>query len=98
MTVETPYDFLTNPDEANKNPHRDYEKDEMVFLMSSVIGRRFVWRLLDKAGVYRTSFTGDNNTFFLEGQRNMGLFLLQLVNEYAVEQYALMLSENVKDG
>lgn len=39
-------------------------------------GRDFVWRVLDRAGIFALSYTGDQETFFREGQRNIGLFVL----------------------
>jgi hypothetical protein len=50
-------------------------------------------RLLEKAGIYRTSFTGNSETFFREGMRNMGLFVLSEVMEVTPEQFAQMLKE-----
>ncbi len=36
---------------------RDIELADMKKIMATREGRRFVWRLLDRAGVFRTSFT-----------------------------------------
>lgn len=72
---------------------RRQEVEDLKWLMGHKQGRRFVTRLLDKAGIYRTSFTGNSETFFREGQRNMGLFVLMEVMEVAPEQFAKMLEE-----
>lgn len=72
---------------------RRQEVEDLKWLMGHKQGRRFVTRLLDKAGVYRTSFTGNSETFFREGQRNLGLFVLMEVMEVAPEQFAKMLEE-----
>jgi hypothetical protein len=63
-------------------------------VMSSVEGRRFVWRLLERAGVFRTSFTGNSTTFFNEGMRNMGLMVLGDVHEACAESYIVMMNES----
>lgn len=68
-------------------------KNDLVWLMGEARGRRFIWRLLDKAGVYRTSFTGNSATFFNEGQRNIGLWVQALLIEHCPEQYFTMLNE-----
>lgn len=78
---------------SGQNLLRKTEVDDVKWLMAHKQGRRFVSRLLDKAGVYRTSFTGNSETFFREGQRNLGLFVLSEVMEFAPEQHAQMLKE-----
>ena len=70
------------------------EQDDFKWLMSSKRGRRIVWRLLERTGVYRSSFTGNSETFFREGQRNVGLMLMAQINEFSPDQYALMLKES----
>ncbi len=73
---------------------RERELADMRWVMSSVEGRRFVWRLLEKAGVFRTSFTGNSTTFFNEGMRNMGLMVLGDVHEAAADEYIVMMNES----
>lgn len=76
---------------------RDRELHDMRSVMDTVEGRRFVWRLLDRAGVFRTSFTGNSTTFFNEGMRNMGLIVLADVQEACAHQYLVMMNEYKKD-
>jgi hypothetical protein len=71
------------------------ESEDFKWLMGSKRGRRIVWRLLERTGVYRSSFTGNSETFFREGQRNIGLMLMAQINECAPEQYSLMLKEQL---
>lgn len=79
-------------DERNKLSI-EQERDDFKWLMGSKRGRRIVWRLLERTGVYRTSFTGNSETFFREGQRNVGLMLMAQIHEVCPDQYALMLKE-----
>jgi len=79
-------------DERNKQA-AEQEREDFKWLMGSKRGRRIVWRLLERTGVYRSSFTGNSETFFREGQRNVGLMLMALINESSPDQYALMLKE-----
>lgn len=72
---------------------RQEEREDVKWLMKSRQGRRIVWRLLEKAGVFRSSFTGDNETFFREGMRNVGLMLVAQVNDACPEQYTTMVQE-----
>lgn len=78
------------------NTLRRAEVEDIKWLMAHKQGRRFVHRVLDKAGIYRTSFTGNSETFFREGMRNIGLFVLDEVMVSAPEQFALMLKEQSK--
>lgn len=72
-----------------------WEISDLVWLMSSKRGRRFIWRLLKNAGVYRLSYCqGDAmQTAFNEGQRNGGQRTLALVMQHAGEAYGLMVQE-----
>lgn len=73
---------------------RQIEIDDFKFVMEDKRGRRFVWRLLSGSGVFRSSFSGDNNTTnFREGARNEGLKLMGLIHEACPEKYHLMLKE-----
>lgn len=78
----------------------DQEKADMQWLMGSKRGRRIMWRLLERTGVYRSSFTGNSETFFREGQRNVGLMLMAQIHEVCPDQYAMMLKEqqNVRNN
>lgn len=69
---------------------RERELNDLKFLLSSEQGRRFVWRYLELCGVFKSSFTGSSETFFLEGQRNIGLKLLADVMEADPESYIKM--------
>lgn len=69
------------------------EVNDWKWLMSTARGRRLVWRLLDRTGIYRTSMTGNSYTFFNEGQRNVGLFIQAVLAEHCPEDYAKMLVE-----
>lgn len=52
------------------------EKDDLIWLMEQVRGRRVLWSILEEAGLFRSSFTGTTNeTFFREGERNVALKL-----------------------
>lgn len=55
---------------------RERELNDLRAVLAIEPGRRLYYRLLDRAGVFRCSMTGDERTFFLEGQRNLGLAFL----------------------
>jgi hypothetical protein len=68
--------------------------EDFKWLMGDARGRRYVWRLLEQAGVFRSSFTGNSETFFKEGARSMGLAVVSQINEHTPELYQVMLTEN----
>tara|TARA_R100000750_G_C2341849_1_gene94528 strand:+ start:45 stop:359 length:315 start_codon:yes stop_codon:yes gene_type:complete len=77
---------------------RDTELEDWRLLLSKQWGRRLVWRILDQTGMYRTSFTGNSTTFFNEGARNIGLWLVDEVLSADADQYLSMIKENNKQG
>lgn len=76
---------------------RERELNDVRMVLSTLQGRRFVWRYLSECGVFRTSFTGNSQTFFNEGERNIGLKILADVNEAAPEAYLTMMNESKGD-
>lgn len=75
---------------------RERELNDLRFLLNSPEGRRYLWRLMEFCGVYKTSFTGSSETFYLEGQRNVGLLVIRDIMETEPEAYLLMIKENRK--
>lgn len=67
--------------------------NDWKWLMSVPRGRRIVWRLLEETGQFRSSFTGNSETFFREGERNVGLKITALIGQHCAEDYAKMLLE-----
>lgn len=58
---------------ARAERRRKLELDDVRKLLGTPEGLRFFWRVLDLAGIYRTTFTGNSHTFFNEGRRAVGL-------------------------
>lgn len=80
--------------QATAEQEARWEVEDLAWLMKSKPGRRVMWRLLTNAGVYRLSFNGDAlQSAFNEGQRNVGLRLLALIQRHVSEGYALMVQE-----
>ena len=73
---------------------RKDELDDVRHILSDIKGRRFLWKYLRKCGVYKTSFTGNSDTFYNEGMRNIGLMILADIQESDAEAYLKMLKEN----
>lgn len=74
------------------------EVDDLVWMMSCPDGRRIMNRLLERTGVFQTSF--DQNPLqmaFAEGQRNIGLRFLAMVQANCKDYYVQMLKEAEDD-
>jgi hypothetical protein len=69
--------------------------NDLRFVMGSSQGRRFISHLIGITGVNRLSFTGNSETFFNEGQRNIGLMLDALSQKHCPKSYLQMLSERL---
>lgn len=72
------------------------DREDTRWVMSTPGGRRFLARLLERTGINRTSFTGNANTYFNEGSRNVGLFLQSELVDTSPSLYLTMLSESMK--
>lgn len=83
--------------EATRKRLSKRDSEDLRTVLSQVQGRRFVWGLLEQCGVFRTSYTGNNDTFFREGQRNVGLLVLNSIHASCPEKYELMLKESRAD-
>ena len=75
-------------------------RGDLQAVLTSESGRRFLWYLMHRAHVFRSSFTGNSETFFREGERSMGLFVLAGVLDAdpgvfgkMQEEFAALLSE-----
>ncbi len=74
--------------------NRREQLGDVRFLLTHEQGRRFLWRLMDHAGVYSTCFTGNSQTFFNEGKRDTGLFVLNEIMQADPDAYIAMIKEN----
>jgi alkylation response protein AidB-like acyl-CoA dehydrogenase len=70
------------------------EADDLRHVLGSKQGRRFVWRLLGEAGIFKPTFNENHARMsFDEGQRNRGLALLAEVFKYSPNSYTQMATE-----
>lgn len=83
-------------DRLQAETRRKQEVDDFKWLVNHAAGRRLLWRVLERSGVFRTSFDGTSRTYFNEGRRDMGLFLLGELHEIAPDAYPKMLKEQTQ--
>ena len=101
-SVDVSRQDLSTDDEVQQ-PRRDAQKlarqveaNDWKWQMSTKQGRRVVWRLLGEAGVFRSSFTGNSETFFREGKRALGLHMLEQIQTHCAETFGLMQQEAIQ--
>ncbi len=83
-----------NAQRAEQDQRRQAQQvEDFKWLMKHEQGRRLMWRWLEFTGVFRTSMTGNSWTFHNEGQRNVGLMLIDSINEHTPDAYVQMLKE-----
>lgn len=71
------------------------EVEDIKAVMSTKAGRRFVWKLLTRCGVYEITFTGNSWGNFKEGMRNIGLMYIAELQEHCIAEYQRMERENL---
>lgn len=82
-----------------KRKDRDTEKtvlDDISWLMGEPRGRRFMAWFLAQCGMDKLSWTGNSETFFREGARNMGIMLKSKIDGVAPDMYIKMLVETLE--
>ena len=89
-----------NIDAQNKEAQKEYEKrrvreiDDLQKVLKSPEGRRFVWRVLSEAGVFKASFSLNSmQTAFNEGRRDIGIWLIKDIDRAEPNAYAQMQRE-----
>ena len=80
--------------EEREDLDRHNELQDLKAVLAQGAGRRAIWRILCRCGMFKSSFTSHNSqTVFNEGMRNVGLFLVAEVNEADPTAYLKMMEE-----
>lgn len=73
------------------------ERNDLASVLQLEPGQAFVMRLLARCGVYQSTFSGNHAAAsFSEGQRDIGLWVLEQVQGIDPELYANLLMNHVK--
>jgi antitoxin component HigA of HigAB toxin-antitoxin module len=85
-------------EKREKNLEEAY-RASLLRVLDTPDGRRVVWRALERAGVYRTTFCGEetHRSALLEGRRALGLELLMDLMETCPESYQLMQADQRRE-
>lgn len=76
---------------------REQEIEDMKQLLNTRFGRHVLWRILSQCGVYKLSFTGNSTTFFNEGHRDIGNYIINEISEADKKAYPMMMLEQVDE-
>lgn len=93
-----------NIDEKNAEIRKEQEKlrnrevDDLQKVLKNPEGRRFVWRVLSEAGIFKASFSLNSmQTAFNEGKRDIGIWLMGDVDRAEPGAYAQMQREHYSE-
>lgn len=78
-----------------KSKERQLNKD-IAELMRIPAFRRFMWWLLEATKLFHVCMTGNSQTFFYLGERNIGLQIFTKLQTLDPDGYALMVKENTE--
>ena len=67
---------------------RDQELEDIKHILSTAHGVRFFRRFLEEGSVFSSTFTGNSQTFFLEGKRSFALKYFSDICEASPEKVA----------
>jgi hypothetical protein len=95
---QKPYDAGDEKDvaQAKRKEHNETKQEinDLHAIMDTKAGRRTMWRLLSKCGVYHESFSPDALLMAnREGSRKIGLQYLELLTTHCLDKYQLMEKE-----
>jgi len=86
--------------EKTEEDIQNEQHDELMIalrnVMSTSAGRKVVYALLDDCNLFGSSFTGNSQTFYLEGRRDVGLTLLGWLEEADPTMYPKLLMDNIE--
>ena len=85
-----------NKAREDQKTQRDQELEDIKTLLDTPAGIRFFLRFFTKAKMFQTTFTGNSQTFFLEGQRNIALHFFEDV-ALACPDKIINVITNIKD-
>lgn len=99
MTMRDPTNIRDNAaldqaEAARQAAEARAEIEDLKWLLTHRPGRRFAWRLMGEAGVFRSTFhTSGSVMTFNEGKRAAGLQLLTQIMEHAPDAFLQMQNE-----
>jgi hypothetical protein len=76
------YETINEEIKKEREREKEKERDDLKKILETPEGRRFLWRLLSEARVFTSCYSvNTNDTYYLEGKRDIGLFVLKEITE-----------------
>lgn len=96
-------DYFDSAEDLTEAQKQDDEKllNEVKSVLSTVGGRDYIFRLLERAHLFNTSFNGSSTSeevAFREGERNFGLMLLSDIELADKEIVVKMITKRGEDN
>lgn len=73
-------------------------KNDLKFLLKSIEGRRFLWRLLGHCGAFSSVWEPSARIHYNAGKQDVGHFLLAEITNADSEGFLKMMQENKENG
>lgn len=98
MSYQAGNDKMVRNRNRRERRARERRIADLKAVMGTPEGRRVVWGFLSEAGVFRTSFTQPNGLVvaFNEGGRNLGLRLLDELQQHCLDELHLAEAEAMR--
>ncbi len=100
QSIATPTsEKIAQIDEKERKRELEARKNDLLQVLKVPEGRRLIYHILELCGPYRASFCGSDSALaaFKEGQRDIGLELLSLINLADPAIYLQMQREHLSD-
>ena len=75
----------------------EVEAEDLRAVLRTPVGRRFLYRVLERTGFFRSSFKTSAEMAFLEGERNVGLWLHSEIGQVDPRAFLQMLGEKIEN-
>lgn len=73
------------------------QQKDLIALLKHASFRRYLKRYLSLTNVFRTTFTGNSETFFKEGQRSVGTTMFGELMDAAPSRFQALMAEKMPE-
>lgn len=90
---------MSNPTTLTRSERKTRKKllDAAGAALGNANTRYLLRWVLDRAGLFEPSFTGNSGTFYNEGKRDLGLELVNLLNEIDPYEFVRLMKEGADE-
>ena len=88
---------VVDKNELEQKKRQALERSDLREVLETAGGRRFVWRLIEFCKVFHSIWDNSSRIHYLEGQRNVGLMLLNALEDVDPEMVYKIAMENRKE-